>query len=109
MYLGIDLGTSGVKIIIIDEEDRLIAQASSPLVVNRPSPLWSEQNPRDWWQATQLAISELHKGYAESLNKVKAIGLSGQCTAQHCLIIKTKLSDLRFYGMMVDLKLSVMK
>jgi len=78
MYLGIDLGTSGVKVIILDDNDVLIAQASSPLNVSRPAPLWSEQNPNDWWQATNLAIAELKQGNADSLKQVKAIGLSGQ-------------------------------
>ena len=78
MYLGIDLGTSGVKVIILDDNDVLVAQASSPLTVSRPAPLWSEQNPNDWWQATNLAIAELKQGNADSLKKVKAIGLSGQ-------------------------------
>lgn len=78
MYLGIDLGTSGVKIIILDDNDILVAQASSPLVVSRPAPLWSEQNPSDWWQATNAAMTELLQNNAASVKKVKAIGLSGQ-------------------------------
>ncbi|WP_286272825.1 xylulokinase [Thalassotalea hakodatensis] len=78
MYLGIDLGTSGVKVIILDDQDGLVAQASSPLTVSRPAPLWSEQNPIDWWQATQLAITEIQQSHADSLKQVKAIGLSGQ-------------------------------
>lgn len=78
MYLGIDLGTSGVKVIILDNNDNLVAQASSPLTVSRPAPLWSEQNPSDWWHATQNAIAELKKADAENLKQVKGIGLSGQ-------------------------------
>jgi len=78
MYLGIDLGTSGVKVIILDDNDVLVAQASSPLTVSRPAPLWSEQNPSDWWQATNLAIAELQQDNADSLKQVKAVGLSGQ-------------------------------
>jgi xylulokinase len=78
MYLGIDLGTSCVKVIILDDNDKLVAQASSPLIVSRPAPLWSEQNPSDWWEATNLAIAELRQSYAAELQKIKAIGLSGQ-------------------------------
>ena len=59
MYLGLDLGTSCVKIIILDDDEQLIAQASSSLEVSRPQPLWSEQNPADWWHATNLAMQEL--------------------------------------------------
>jgi xylulokinase len=78
MYLGIDLGTSGVKIIILDDNDMLVAQASSALEVSRPEPLWSEQDPSAWWQATNNAINELQKKHSDALATVKAIGLSGQ-------------------------------
>lgn len=78
MYLGIDLGTSCVKIIILDDNDQLIAQASSPLEVSRPQPLWSEQAPADWWRATNLAMEELGQSNPADLKAVKAIGLSGQ-------------------------------
>ena len=56
MYLGIDLGASCVKVIILDDEDQLIAQASSELEVSRPHALWSEQDPEAWWQATHIAM-----------------------------------------------------
>ena len=56
MYLGIDLCTSCVKVIILDDEDQLIAQASSVLEVSRPHALWSEQDPAAWWQATHIAM-----------------------------------------------------
>ncbi len=78
MYLGIDLGTSCVKIIILDDNDQLIAQASSSLEVSRPQPLWSEQDPADWWQATNMAMQELGQTNTADLKAVKAIGLSGQ-------------------------------
>lgn len=78
MYLGIDLGTSGVKVIILNDDDTLIAQASSSLEVSIPQPLWSEQNPKHWWQATNDAIAELKKNHPQALASVQAIGLSGQ-------------------------------
>lgn len=52
MYIGIDLGTSGVKVILLDEQQRVVATHTEALSVSRPHPLWSEQNPQDWWQAT---------------------------------------------------------
>ncbi len=58
MYLGIDLGTSGVKVVIIDDQNNLIAQASAALTVSIPQPLWSEQEPLHWWQATNKAMTE---------------------------------------------------
>ena len=78
MYLGIDLGTSCVKVIILDEEDQLIAQASSELEVSRPHALWSEQDPAAWWQATHIAMHALQETNAAALKSVKAIGLAGQ-------------------------------
>ena len=58
MFLGIDIGTSSVKAIIVDERDQEIASASAPLRVDRPQPLWSEQDPRDWWSATAAVLDE---------------------------------------------------
>lgn len=78
MYIGIDLGTSSVKIVLIDQAQSLVATAEQSLAVSRPQPLWSEQNPEHWWQATQTAMTELKKLYRQELQQVKAIGLSGQ-------------------------------
>ena len=76
MYLGIDLGTSGVKAILLSEEGRVVASHSEALTLSRPHPLWSEQNPADWWDATDRAVSVLSQQH--SLQGVKAIGLTGQ-------------------------------
>lgn len=76
MYIGIDLGTSGVKAIVLDDNNRIVASASEPLEVSRPKELWSEQDPNQWWLATTVAISQLKKNV--DLSNVKAIGLSGQ-------------------------------
>lgn len=78
MYLGIDLGTSAVKAILVDDAQAIIAQASAPLTVERPQPLWSEQDPESWWQAAINAISALRADHAGPLADVRAIGLSGQ-------------------------------
>lgn len=75
MFLGIDVGTSSVKAVLIDSKDKLIAQASAPLSVERPQPLWSEQNPESWWQATVAAVRSLPE---KDRRAVEAIGLSGQ-------------------------------
>ncbi len=78
MYLGIDLGTSGVKAVLVAEDDRLMDQELAPLDVSRPHPLWSEQDPRDWWEATNAAIGALRGRVPGGLSGVEAIGLSGQ-------------------------------
>jgi xylulokinase len=75
MYLGIDIGTSAVKAVIMDEAGMVRDQASAPLTVSRPHPLWSEQNPADWWSATNSAVSDLDRSLRKS---IRAIGLSGQ-------------------------------
>ncbi len=78
MYIGIDLGTSSVKVILIDENQKLIASSDAALKVMRSKPLWSEQNPEDWWLATCSAIQQIKTQHAAALKKVKAFGLSGQ-------------------------------
>ena len=52
MFLGIDLGTSAVKALLLDHSDRVVAEASASLDLQRPRPLWSEQDPEAWWRAT---------------------------------------------------------
>jgi xylulokinase len=78
MYLGIDLGTSSAKLILIDEAQNHIATSASPLTVSRPQELWSEQDPADWWTAVQKAFIELKQNYKKELGQLRAIGLSGQ-------------------------------
>ncbi|MFC0176916.1 xylulokinase [Vibrio breoganii] len=76
MYIGVDLGTSGVKVIALDNQDKIVAQATQSLTVQRPQPLWSEQDPHAWWEATQTAIDSLAEQI--DMSAVTAIGLSGQ-------------------------------
>ncbi|NVN80575.1 MULTISPECIES: xylulokinase [unclassified Vibrio] len=76
MYIGIDLGTSGVKSIAMSKEGEILASKTVELSVSRTQPLWSEQNPNDWWEATAQTIKSLSEQV--DLKKVKAIGLSGQ-------------------------------
>lgn len=76
MFIGIDLGTSGVKVVLLNEDQTIIATTHQSLTISRPYPLWSEQNPEDWWQATHLAMLDLAQ--QQDLRAVKAIGLTGQ-------------------------------
>ena len=78
MFLGIDLGTSGVKAVLVDGNDRIVGQATAPLEVSTPRPLWSEQDPEDWWNATCRAVDELLAEHGPALAATRAIGLSGQ-------------------------------
>ena len=77
-YLGIDIGTSGVKALLIDEHGRALGEASAAAVEPvRPHPGWSEQNPADWWTATLSAVDKLSKSHPSELASVRGIGLSG--------------------------------
>jgi xylulokinase len=78
MYLGIDLGTSGIKALLLDDAHHALASADAPLDVSRPQPLWSEQNPRDWWQALDVAMQSLKNQAPQAMAAVRAIGLAGQ-------------------------------
>lgn len=78
MYLGIDLGTSSVKLVLMNEAQEIIAQDTQTLTVSQPQPLWSEQNPEDWWNATCNSVAILKKDYPQQFAAIKAIGLSGQ-------------------------------
>jgi xylulokinase len=77
-FLGIDIGTSGVKALLIDEAGKALGEATAPAVEPvRPRPGWSEQNPSDWWTATLGAIDKLKQSHGAALAAVKGIGLSG--------------------------------
>ena len=78
MYLGLDLGTSGVKALLIDGNQAIIGSANGALDVSRPHHGWSEQNPADWIKATETAIAGLKAKHPRELAAVKGIGLSGQ-------------------------------
>jgi xylulokinase len=75
VYLGIDIGTSSVKAVLIDGGGTLVEQASEALAVSRPQPGFSEQDPEAWWQATVKAVRALPDGLRGA---VRAVGLSGQ-------------------------------
>jgi xylulokinase len=78
VYLGIDLGTSAAKAVLVNDLDQVIGQASASLEVSRPHDLWSEQDPAHWWTATNDAVQQLKAAYPAELKAVKGIGLSGQ-------------------------------
>lgn len=77
-WLGIDLGTSGVKTLMMDADQNVLASAHAALTVSRPHPGWSEQAPEDWWQAAQATLDELAAAHPERMAEVRGIGLSGQ-------------------------------
>src|SRR5437588_4877322 len=76
--LGIDIGTSGTKTILIDETGRVIARSTLEYPLYAPRPLWSEQDPEDWWTATQSTVNDVLKQSAVDPKEIRGIGLSGQ-------------------------------
>ncbi|MBB2675867.1 UNVERIFIED_ORG: xylulokinase [Rhizobium etli] len=78
MYLGFDLGTSGVKAMLIDGDQTIVGSANGSLDVSRPHSGWSEQEPAHWVRATQEALAGLKAKHPKELAAVRGIGLSGQ-------------------------------
>ncbi len=78
MYLGIDIGTSSVKAVLIAADQRIVASRSEPLDVERPHPNWSEQSAESWVAATSTAIDAICRDHPKELARVAGIGLSGQ-------------------------------
>jgi xylulokinase len=74
MYIGLDLGTSGLKGVLIGEDQTVLAEATAPLTVSRPHEGWSEQAPSDWISAAEAVLDQLS---AKGLGSVRGIGLSG--------------------------------
>ncbi len=75
MYIGLDLGTSGLKGILIGEDQTVLAEATAPLTVQRPHEGWSEQAPSDWINAAETVFDRL--AAQKPLASVRGIGLSG--------------------------------
>ena len=75
MFLGIDIGTSGVKAVVLDEAGSVVGQGVAALSVQRPHPLWSEQDPDAWWHATTAAVQAIDPAVRRS---VRGVGLAGQ-------------------------------
>lgn len=75
-FLGLDIGTSGVKAILMTADGSIVRTALAPLSLSTPRPGWAEQHPDAWWQATIDALRELFAGELDV--RVQAIGISGQ-------------------------------
>jgi len=76
--IGIDVGTTGTKTLLIDESGRLLASATQEYPLHTPKPGWAEQNPEDWWQATVSTIRAVLARGGVLPKEVKGLGLSGQ-------------------------------
>ena len=76
VFLGLDVGTSGVKAILVAPSGEVVASATSPLTMATPHPGWAEQDPEAWWQAALQSIAAVKRKRADA--RIAAIGISGQ-------------------------------
>ena len=81
MYVGIDLGTSSVKLLLCDAQGAVQAEVTKEYAMAMPKPNWAEQNPQDWWIQTKSGLMELCK---QSKEQITGISFSGQ---MHGLVI----------------------
>ena len=84
MLLGIDLSTTGAKALLIDEKGNVVSSATTALNLSSPRPLWSEQDPAEWWEATATSIRQALADANITGDAVAAIGLTGQ---MHGLVV----------------------
>jgi xylulokinase len=78
LFLGIDVSTTGAKALLIDEQGQVVSSASTPLSLSTPHPLWSEQDPHEWWAGTENSIRQALAKAGVDGKAVTAVGLTGQ-------------------------------
>lgn len=93
MHIGIDLGTSGIKAVLIEDLSRVIAVAAEPVAVSRPQLGWSEQDPDLWVSAVLRCLDRLATQAPREMAAVRGIGLSGQMLA--ALVLDARMRPLR--------------
>jgi len=76
--IGLDIGTSGTKTVLFDEQGKAIADATEEYPLHTPNPGWTEQDPQDWWKATLDTLTRVVSESGVDASEIKAIGLSGQ-------------------------------
>jgi len=78
LFLGIDVSTTSAKALLVDFSGQVVSSASTDLSISTPRPLWSEQDPYEWWQATSNSIRQALLQAGAPAESVRAIGLTGQ-------------------------------
>jgi xylulokinase len=87
LLLGVDISTTGAKSLLIDQNGEVIASATTPLTLQTPFSLWSEQDPEEWWQGIKTSIREVLAQIDSPAESIAAVGLTGQ---MHGLVILDK-------------------
>ena len=89
LYIGVDLGTSAVKLLLVNERGDILGEVSKEYPVYYPHSGWSEQNPADWWTAVKSGITELTANCDKS--EIAGIGAGGQ---MHGLVVLDENDDV---------------
>jgi len=74
LFVGLDIGTSGVKAVLVDETQMILAEANAALTVQRPYPLWSEQDPQAWCDAVEAVMTTLRADHPTQYGAIRGIG-----------------------------------
>jgi xylulokinase len=90
-FLGIDTSTTSSKALLIDEEGKVVVVAASPHTLQTPKPLWSEQDPREWWQAMSASIRKVLTESTIDAERIAAVGLTGQ---MHGLVLLDEAGEV---------------
>jgi xylulokinase len=90
-FLGIDTSTTSSKALLINERGEVIAVASSPHTLQTPKPLWSEQDPHEWWSAVSTSINQVLTESGVNAEQVAAVGLTGQ---MHGLVLLDETGEV---------------
>ncbi len=77
-FMGIDVSTTSSKVLIINSDGSVIGVQSLPYALSNPQPLWSEQDPEDWWWATVNSIHAVLAQTGIQPGDIVAVGLTGQ-------------------------------
>jgi xylulokinase len=91
LLLGVDIGTSGSKAVLIDESGAVLASATGDYPMHTPRPLWAEQDPRDWWAATASSIRKALQDGGARGEDVACVGLTGQ---MHGLVLLDEAGEV---------------
>ncbi len=78
LTLGLDVSTTGAKALLIDDTGTVVSSATTPLPLSTPRPLWSEQDPHDWWDGIVMSIRQALASAGATADDVKAVGMTGQ-------------------------------
>ena len=78
LLLGVDISTTGAKALLINQNGEVLTSATTPLSLQTPYPLWSEQDPEEWWQGIKTSIQKVLAERDSALESIAAIGLTGQ-------------------------------